>query len=209
MSLRFPCRQYRSQFVAYTIRSSTYLLRDNFVELQAGDFTPRVLGSVVAADILGFMQTDGWNHLGEVKSASEDQNIPDDACTANCRPYSDTTGYQPKNSPWNVTDPAGWQPLIESDGNGFFYRQVDLDCIRLRNWLVWVARRVLWFLADQPEGIQKSSRHHTSLVSPFVHRQQRITFCSVFILCKIKLLSAVHTCMCLQWATKSLAVDRV
>ena len=87
-----------------------------------------MLGSVVAADILLFMQTDGWNHLGAIKSVSEDQNIPDTACTANCRPYSDTTGYQPRNNPWEVSDPAGWQPLIETDGNGFFFRLILAVC---------------------------------------------------------------------------------
>jgi len=45
-------------------------------------------------------------------------------CTANCRPFSDTHGYVPKNSPWEITNPhAWWQPVIESDDKGFFYAQ--------------------------------------------------------------------------------------
>ena len=79
------------------------------------DISPRVVGSVVAANILDDMKTDGWNYDGSM--------TPKGACTANCRPFSDTTGYIPKNSPWTVTEWEKWQPLIESDENGFFYAQ--------------------------------------------------------------------------------------
>ena len=40
-----------------------------------------------------------------------------DECTVNCRPYSDTTGYAP------VDDLGRWQPLMEENGKGFFFRQ--------------------------------------------------------------------------------------
>jgi hypothetical protein len=83
---------------------------------QAGqNVSPRVLGSVVAANILDDMTSDGWNYDGSM--------TPNGDCTANCRPFTDTTGYSPKNTPWEVTVPAAWQPLIESDDKGFFYAQ--------------------------------------------------------------------------------------
>jgi hypothetical protein len=96
---------------------STILTNEDARE-QAGEssiISPRVLGSVVAADILDDMMVDGWNYNGSMSFKRE--------CTANCRPFSDTTGYTPKNSPWVLTNVKAWQPLIESDGNGFFYAQ--------------------------------------------------------------------------------------
>jgi hypothetical protein len=93
------------------------ILTDEDARGQAlAQISPRVLGSVVAANILDDMKSDGWNYDGRL--VAEDKE-----CTANCRPFTDTTGYTPKNSPWKVTNPVKWQPLIESDGNGFFYAQ--------------------------------------------------------------------------------------
>jgi hypothetical protein len=83
---------------------------------QIGVFSPRVLGSVVAADILDDMKKDGWNSDGSLSYGGKE-------CTANCRPFTDTTSYEPINSPWKLTDPESWQPLIESDSLGFFYAQ--------------------------------------------------------------------------------------
>ena len=80
-----------------------------------GDPTPRVLGTVVAADILDHMQTDGWNYDGAMNNHG--------SCSFNCRRFSDTTGYKPRNSPWEVTVDDAWQPLIEHDDKGFFYVQ--------------------------------------------------------------------------------------
>jgi hypothetical protein len=83
---------------------------------EEGNPTPRVIGSLVATEIIGDMYTDGWNYKGLERPNGE-------TCTANCRPFSDSYGYVPKNSPWEVTDPIAWQPLIESDDLGFFYPQ--------------------------------------------------------------------------------------
>jgi hypothetical protein len=81
-----------------------------------GNPTPRVIGSLVAAEIIQDMYSDGWNYKGL-------ETVDGGTCTANCRPFSDTYGYVPKNSPWEVTDHTAWQPLIESDDLGFFYAQ--------------------------------------------------------------------------------------
>ena len=79
------------------------------------NISPRVIGSLVAAEIIQDMYTDGWNYKGFHTSTGK--------CTAHCRPFADTYGYTPKNSPWEVTNPTAWQPLIESDDLGFFYAQ--------------------------------------------------------------------------------------
>mmetsp|Transcript_12974 Transcript_12974/g.31623 ORF Transcript_12974/g.31623 Transcript_12974/m.31623 type:complete len:547 (+) Transcript_12974:209-1849(+) len=81
-----------------------------------GNPSPRVIGSLVAAEVIQDMYTDGWNYKGLMTPANG-------MCTANCRPFSDTYGYVPKNSPWELVDTAAWQPLIDSDGLGFFYAQ--------------------------------------------------------------------------------------
>jgi hypothetical protein len=78
--------------------------------------SPRVIGSLVAAEIIQDMYIDGWNYKGLVTA---DGGI----CTAHCRPFSDTFGYVPKNSPWEITYPHAWQPLIESTDLGCFYAQ--------------------------------------------------------------------------------------
>lgn len=80
------------------------------------DPTPRVIGSLVAGQIIEDMQVDGWNYKGF--------STPNDGiCTANCRPFVDSYGYVPKNSPWEITDSIAWQPLIESNDLGLFYAQ--------------------------------------------------------------------------------------
>ena len=35
------------------------------------------------------------------------------------QPYSDYTGYLPRNTPDELTDPARWQPLVVADRTGF------------------------------------------------------------------------------------------
>ena len=91
----------------------------NDVEAQVlsedGDSSPRVIGSLVAAEVISDMQTDGWNYKGYMTADGE--------CTSSCRPFADTYGYVPKNSPWEAKDPKAWQPLIESDDLGFYYAQ--------------------------------------------------------------------------------------
>ena len=87
--------------------------------IHEGNPTPRVIGSLVAAEVIKDMQVDGWNYKGYKKS----NDHGDTKCTANCRPFSDSYGYKPKNSPWEISDPTAWQPLIESNDLGFFYAQ--------------------------------------------------------------------------------------
>lgn len=81
------------------------------------DFIPEIMGQVVAKQLFDYAVKDGFNELGT-----------DDGCVANCRQFSDTTGYFPKNSPYGK-QPVGlkreqkWEPLLEDNGLGFFYYQ--------------------------------------------------------------------------------------
>jgi hypothetical protein len=65
--------------------------------------TPSGIGNVAAAAVLKFRHADGSNQLGDLNGGA---------------PYSDYTGYVARNSPDVVSDPAHWQPLRVSDGNG-------------------------------------------------------------------------------------------
>ena len=56
------------------------------------------------------------NQLGDVKSKISKRKY-------NRFPYSDYTGYVPKNTPYEITSPSNWQPAIVSDGNGLFKSQ--------------------------------------------------------------------------------------
>jgi hypothetical protein len=60
------------------------------------------VGNVAATAVLSFRHHDGANQLGDLAPGA----------------YSDYTGYQPVNSPSNVTDPNRWQPLLVVDSTG-------------------------------------------------------------------------------------------
>jgi len=87
------------------------------------DSAPRVIGSIVAANVISAMQTDGWNHKGQLKyDKATGEKKP---CSKNCSPFQDPTGYKPKNSPWAIDPafPTRWQPLEEDDGFGYHFVQ--------------------------------------------------------------------------------------
>ncbi|PNH03509.1 hypothetical protein TSOC_010429 [Tetrabaena socialis] len=56
----------------------------------------------------------GWNYNGSLPPPYKAQ------------PYMDYTGYTPKNSPWDLTNPCNWQPLHETDGRGKTWIQTHL-----------------------------------------------------------------------------------
>jgi hypothetical protein len=60
------------------------------------------IGNVAAAEVISFRHHDGSNQLGDLSSGA----------------YADYTGYQPVNSPSQVTDPNRWQPLLVYDSQG-------------------------------------------------------------------------------------------
>ena len=99
--------------------------------LQQEDYHPFLIGQLVFIEIAGFAQTLGWNAAGDLVFDVETQTaVP---CTSACMAYADISGYVPRNQPgrpitaenkYNVTDDdLYWQPLLESDGRGYFSRQ--------------------------------------------------------------------------------------
>lgn len=67
--------------------------------------TPEGVGNVAAETLLEYRRHDGSNQHG-------------DAPGSNGKPYSDTSGYAPVNTPHTVTDPDRWQPIPFDDGKG-------------------------------------------------------------------------------------------
>jgi len=67
--------------------------------------TPQGIGNLAAAAVVEYRKNDGANQAG-------------DAPGSNGKPYSDYTGYQPRNPPEQIVDPDRWQPIPFSDGKG-------------------------------------------------------------------------------------------
>jgi hypothetical protein len=66
---------------------------------------PAGIGNVAAAAVIEYRSHDGANQLGDEPGGDG-------------TPYSDYTGYRPKNTPQNVVDPTFWMPIPFSDGKG-------------------------------------------------------------------------------------------
>lgn len=63
------------------------------------------VGNVAAAAVIEFRRHDGANQLGDMPGGDG-------------TPYSDYTGYQPKNSASRFADPTAWCPIPFSNGKG-------------------------------------------------------------------------------------------
>jgi len=96
------------------------------------DYHPFLIGQVAVGEIYQyFLLQDGWNSFGNYSYDMLTQSVVN--CTSNCMPFSDLSGYYPRNHPgrpyteaekYNVTgDDMYWQPLLEDDGYGYFSRQ--------------------------------------------------------------------------------------
>jgi len=97
--------------------------------LQDEDYHPYTVGHFLGFYIRGFMDTDGWNSLGDLVYDEElEMAAP---CTGSCRSYQDTSGYvpvpDPRKFPYLSTDSSkyectglcrSWQPLQEGDTFG-------------------------------------------------------------------------------------------
>jgi len=70
-------------------------------------YGPTIMVHIVAKLTYVISIKDGWNQLGT------------DSCATNCQPYSDTTGYFPKQTKVKGRKDY-WQPILESDGKGYF-----------------------------------------------------------------------------------------
>eukprot|EP01025_Chloroclados_australasicus_P000238 TRINITY_DN1010_c0_g1_i4.p1 TRINITY_DN1010_c0_g1~~TRINITY_DN1010_c0_g1_i4.p1 ORF type:complete len:546 (-),score=59.07 TRINITY_DN1010_c0_g1_i4:192-1829(-) len=73
--------------------------------------TPAGLGNVIGQAFLDYQAQDGWNWDGKMTRS------------VNPMPYEDYTGYAPMNTPEKLVYPLRWQPLKETDNQGFFYFQ--------------------------------------------------------------------------------------
>lgn len=79
---------------------------------QVNDDTPVGIGNKAGFHAFQLRQDDGSNADGRVD------------CEYNCSPYSDYTGYVPRNSVHTLVDPSRWQPHVRDNGQGSFYQQV-------------------------------------------------------------------------------------
>lgn len=75
--------------------------------------TPVGIGNREGNDTATLLIMDGWNSEGDLTASVENYKLP----------FQDYTGYTPLNSPWRLTFPFKWQPVLETDKKGFFFRQ--------------------------------------------------------------------------------------
>lgn len=90
---------------------------DCLEELAASEnYNSNIMGHIVAKLAYDYSLQDGFNQLGK-----------DDGCQVNCRAFMDVTGYKPVNDPYaknrRRNTAERWEPLLEDNGKGFFYRQ--------------------------------------------------------------------------------------
>lgn len=74
--------------------------------------TPVGIGNVAGAGVVAARKYDGMNIVGDAGGKKY-----------NLHPYQDTTGYEPVNSPFELSDPSRWQPKITTKNNGIFSSQ--------------------------------------------------------------------------------------
>jgi hypothetical protein len=70
------------------------------------------IGNNAGNAVVQFRQNDGMNQLGN-----------EGGVDFNRQPYSDYTGYEPVNTPYQLRDPSRWQPRITTVGSGVFTAQ--------------------------------------------------------------------------------------
>ncbi|KAI0561546.1 PAP2/haloperoxidase-like protein [Gracilaria domingensis] len=75
--------------------------------------TPVGIGNREGMDTGRLLLMDGWNANGSLSSSDPAYSMP----------FADYTGYTPVNSPSRIDFPFRWQPVLESNGVGFFFRQ--------------------------------------------------------------------------------------
>ena len=69
--------------------------------------SPAGIGLYVAKTFMKSREDDGMNLLGN-----------EGGVEFNRLPYSDYTGYEPVNTPYQLINPSRWQPLIQKDAYG-------------------------------------------------------------------------------------------
>jgi hypothetical protein len=71
--------------------------------------TPVGIGNAAGNAVVAFREHDGMNQLGDAGGR-----------LYNRMPYDDYTNFVPRNTVYDLSDPANWQPNIEAFGNGLF-----------------------------------------------------------------------------------------
>ncbi|MFR9776109.1 vanadium-dependent haloperoxidase [Micromonospora sp. MS34] len=71
--------------------------------------TPVGIGNLAGKGLVAVREHDGMNQLGD-----------EGGQVYHRQPYSDYTGYRPRNTAYELTDPSHWQPDIVTKGNGVF-----------------------------------------------------------------------------------------
>jgi len=97
-------------------------------------YNPKIMAAIVARQLTEYGRRDGYNMYGDLGRDGE-------PCTANCRRYTDSTGYAPlgsgssstpsdddssskkKKKKKPIADKFRWKPMLEDDGRGYFTRQ--------------------------------------------------------------------------------------
>lgn len=75
--------------------------------------TPEGLGIIAGKNVIANRENDGMNQLGNKLTKNTDKKY-------HRSPYSDYTGYIPKNTAYELFDPSSWQPAVVTTGNGLF-----------------------------------------------------------------------------------------
>jgi len=82
----------------------------------ASDFTnPADVGNAVGYAVAAFALQDGWNQLGLEEGSS-----------VNPMRFSDYTDFIPSNTGYKLRDITKWQPLLETNGYGYFQFQTHI-----------------------------------------------------------------------------------
>ncbi|MDP3498870.1 MAG: vanadium-dependent haloperoxidase [Myxococcales bacterium] len=94
---------------AATWRSMMVLAGQNPDDSSTNPATAIGIGNLAGAAVVNDREHDGMNQLGDAGGQQFQRT-----------PYADTTGYEPRNTPFELRDPTRWQPDIFTSGNGIF-----------------------------------------------------------------------------------------
>lgn len=75
--------------------------------------SPVAVGNREGFDTARLLALDKWNADGSLTSTQPLYALP----------FQDYTDYTPRNTPWKIRFPFRWQPLLETNNIGFFFRQ--------------------------------------------------------------------------------------
>lgn len=108
---------YRVLLSLYPKRVANWRAMMNLLSLNPDDnslnpTTAVGIGNLAGNAVVADREHDGMNQLGD-EGGREYNRFP----------YADTTGYEPRNSPYELRDASRWQPEIVSNGNGIFSAQ--------------------------------------------------------------------------------------